>query len=82
MSATPDVPAADREVDARGLNCPLPILRAKKALSDLTSGQVLKVVSTDPGSKRDFTAFAKQTGNALVAVEEGAREWSFYLQRR
>ena len=82
MSATPDVPAADREVDARGLNCPLPILRAKKALSDLTSGQVLKVVSTHPGSKRDFTAFAKQTGNPLVAVEEGAREWSFCLQRR
>lgn len=82
MSSTPDLPAVDREVDARGLNCPLPILRAKKALSDLTSGQVLKVVSTDPGSKRDFTAFAKQTGNALVAVEESASEWAYYLKRR
>ena len=82
MSSSPEVPAVDREVDARGLNCPLPILRAKKALADLTSGQVLKVISTDPGSQRDFAAFAKQTGNPLVAVQDGGREWSFYLQRR
>ncbi len=82
MSTSPELPTVDREVDARGLNCPLPILRAKKALADLSSGQVLKVVSTDPGSRRDFTAFAKQTGNALVAVEDGGREWSFYLKRR
>ncbi len=82
MSSLPALPTVDREVDARGLNCPLPILRAKKALSDLTSGQVLKVVSTDPGSKRDFTAFAKQTGNVLVAVEESASEWAYYLKRR
>ena len=74
--------AVDREVDARGLNCPLPILRAKKALSDLASGQVLKVTSTDPGSKRDFTAFARQTGNELLRVDEGGGEWSFYLKRR
>ena len=71
-----------KEIDTRGLNCPLPILKAKKALADMASGQVLKVVSTDPGSRRDFTAFAKQTGNALVAVEEGASEWAYYLKRR
>jgi tRNA 2-thiouridine synthesizing protein A len=56
----------DKEVDARGLNCPLPILRAKKALADMQSGQILKVLATDPGSQRDFAAFAKQTGNQLV----------------
>ena len=54
----------DKEIDTSGLNCPLPILKAKKALNDLTSGQVLKVIATDPGSWRDFEAFAKQTGNA------------------
>jgi tRNA 2-thiouridine synthesizing protein A len=69
-------------VDARGLNCPLPILRAKKALTDLGSGQVLKVVSTDPGSKRDFEAFARQTGHTLLRVDEQDRQWVFFLQRR
>lgn len=72
----------DREVDARGLNCPLPILRAKKALTDLPSGQVLKVMSTDPGSKRDFEAFTRQTGHELVRTDIGEREWTFYLKRR
>ncbi|MEN9762953.1 MAG: hypothetical protein RI906_2779 [Pseudomonadota bacterium] len=72
----------DREVDARGLNCPLPILRAKKALTDLPSGQVLKVMSTDPGSKRDFEAFARQTGHELLRVDEQDRQWSFFLRRR
>jgi tRNA 2-thiouridine synthesizing protein A len=72
----------DKEVDARGLNCPLPILKAKKALGDMTSGQILKVVSTDPGSKRDFEAFARQTGNALVQSAEENKEWSFFLKRR
>eukprot|EP01036_Dinobryon_divergens_P053637 gene53637-71683_t len=57
---------ADRELDTRSLNCPLPILKAKKALADMASGQVLKVVATDPGSTRDFQAFARQTGNELV----------------
>lgn len=71
-----------QEVDARGLNCPLPILRAKKALTGLQSGQILKVVSTDPGSKRDFQAFAKQTGNELLQVDDAGKEWSFYLKRR
>jgi tRNA 2-thiouridine synthesizing protein A len=74
--------ASDREVDARGLNCPLPILRAKKALTDLGSGQVLKVISTDPGSKRDFEAFARQTGHTLLRVDEQDRQWTFFLQRR
>lgn len=72
----------DREVDARGLNCPLPILRTKKALSDLQSGQVLKVVTTDPGSELDFKAFSRQTGNEIVATEARDREWTFYLKRR
>ena len=72
----------DREVDARGLNCPLPILRAKKALDELQSGQVLKVMSTDPGSQRDFQAFARQTGHELLRTDAADREWAFYLKRR
>ena len=62
---------AQKELDTRGLNCPLPILKAKKALNDLSSGQVLKVFATDPGSVKDFLAFARQTGNALDLVVEG-----------
>ncbi len=77
-----DTPTYDKEVDARGLNCPLPILRAKKALADLQSGQVLKVISTDPGSERDFRAFSRQTGNELVAMDTLDRSWAFYLKRR
>ena len=57
----------DKELDARGLNCPLPILKAKKALADMASGDLLRVVSTDPGSTRDFQAFARQTGNELLS---------------
>ena len=72
----------DKELDTRGLNCPLPILKAKKALTDLNSGQLLRVVSTDAGSVRDFQAFAKQTGNALVEqITEGA-EFVHILKRR
>ena len=63
-----------KEVDVRGLNCPLPILRAKKALADMESGQILKVLATDPGSQRDFAAFAKQTGNEIVGLEQRARD--------
>lgn len=74
--------AFDREVDARGLNCPLPILKAKKALAELGSGQVLKVVSTDPGSLRDFQAFARQTGNEMIGQSEADRIWTFFLKRR
>ena len=73
---------ADREIDTRGLNCPLPILRAKKALADLASGQVLKVVSTDPGSMRDFQAFCKQTGNQLLLSNESGGECLFMLRKK
>ncbi|MFN5511626.1 MAG: sulfurtransferase TusA family protein [Burkholderiales bacterium] len=75
-------PAVDLEVDASGLNCPLPILKAKKALAALASGQTLKLVSTDPGSVRDFEAFARQTGNTLIAQHEQGAGWAFYLRRR
>jgi tRNA 2-thiouridine synthesizing protein A len=72
----------DLEVDAKGLKCPLPILRAKKALSTLTSGQVLKVVATDKGSTRDFQAFAKQTGNELLAQHDDGEVITHYMRRR
>jgi len=74
--------ASDRELDARGLNCPLPILRAKKALADMASGQVLKIVATDPGSVRDFQAFAKQTGNELLGQNTVGKEFIHFLKRR
>ncbi|QCB48313.1 sulfurtransferase TusA family protein [Hydrogenophaga sp. PAMC20947] len=73
---------ANKELDARGLNCPLPILKAKKALADMTSGEVLRVVSTDAGSVRDFQAFAKQTGNELVGQEAVGTEFFTLLKRR
>jgi tRNA 2-thiouridine synthesizing protein A len=73
---------AQKELDTRGLNCPLPILKAKKALADMGSGEVLKVVSTDPGSVRDFQAFARQTGNELVEQETLQDEFVHYLRRR
>jgi TusA-related sulfurtransferase len=71
-----------KEIDTRGLNCPLPILRAKKALTELRSGQLLKVVATDPGSTRDFQAFAKQTGNELVEQQTVGAEFIHVLRRR
>jgi len=74
--------AFDRELDTQGLNCPLPILRAKKALAELASGQVLKIVCTDPGSIRDFKAFAKQTGNELLAQEAVDELFVHFLKRR
>ena len=73
---------ADKELDARGLNCPLPILKAKKALADMLSGQTLKVISTDAGSVRDFQAFAKQTGNVLMQQETVAGDYITLLKRR
>ena len=73
--------AFDRELDVRGLNCPLPILRAKKALGDLSAGQVLKVMATDPGSVKDFQAFCKQTGNELLSHSEGS-EFTFFMKKR
>ena len=72
----------DKELDARGLNCPLPILRAKKALNDMTSGQVLHIIATDPGAVKDFQAFAKQTGNDLLGSEAKDKEFEFYLKRK
>ena len=72
----------DKEIDTRGLNCPLPILRAKKALADMASGQLLKVVATDPGSVRDFQAFARQTGNELVEQQQAGDEIIHVLRRR
>jgi TusA-related sulfurtransferase len=72
----------DKEIDTRGLNCPLPILKAKKALTDMQSGQVLQVVSTDAGSLRDFQAFAKQTGNELLEQRTVGAEFIHVLKRR
>ena len=73
---------ADKELDTRGLNCPLPILKAKKALADMSSGEVLKIVSTDPGSVRDFQAFSRQTGNELVQQDTAGSDFTHYLRRR
>ncbi|HWS04388.1 MAG TPA: sulfurtransferase TusA family protein [Burkholderiaceae bacterium] len=72
----------DKEVDARGMNCPLPILKAKKALSEMESGQLLKVVATDAGSLRDFQAFARQSGNELVEQQTAGIEYIHVLRRR
>jgi TusA-related sulfurtransferase len=73
---------AQKEIDTRGLNCPLPILKAKKALAELQSGDVLKVLATDPGSVRDFQAFARQTGNELVEQSTAGEDFIHYLRRR
>jgi tRNA 2-thiouridine synthesizing protein A len=72
----------DKELDARGLNCPLPILRAKKALGEMTSGQVLRIVATDPGAVKDFQAFAKQTGNELLSHAEADKEFTFFMKKK
>ena len=71
-----------KELDTRGLNCPLPILKTKKMLADMHSGEVLRVVSTDPGSVRDFQAFARQTGNELVEQSSAGAEFVHVLKRR
>jgi len=71
-----------RELDVKGLNCPLPILRTKKTLAEMESGQVLRVLATDPGSLKDFPAFAKQTGNELVKQQEANRVFEFFLKRK
>jgi tRNA 2-thiouridine synthesizing protein A len=71
-----------KELDARGLNCPLPILKAKKALAEMTSGQILRVLATDPGSVRDFQAFCRQTGNELVGQSESNQEFTFFMKRK
>ena len=72
----------DKELDTRGLNCPLPILRTKKALADMASGQVLKVVATDPGAVKDFQSFSRQTGHALVSHAEENREFIFFMKKK
>lgn len=72
----------DKELDAKGLNCPLPILRTKKALADMGAGQVLKVLSTDPGSVKDMAAFCKQTGNELVTQSEAGGEYQFFIKHK
>ena len=72
----------DQELDARGLACPLPILRTKKALSGMSSGQVLKMVATDRGSMRDVEAFSRQTGNTLLSATEKNKEFTFYIERK
>jgi len=78
----PDTIEYRKDLDARGLNCPLPILKAKKALAELASGEVLRIVATDTGSVRDFQAFAKQTGNALLAHTILNGEFTFWLRRK
>jgi tRNA 2-thiouridine synthesizing protein A len=80
--ATKDNMNIDKELDTRGLNCPLPILKAKKALAEMVSGQLLRVVSTDAGSTRDFQAFAKQTGNELMKQEISGTDFIHILKRR
>ena len=72
----------DKELDARGLNCPLPILRTKKSLNDMLSGQVLRVLATDPGAVRDFQAFSRQTGNELLASETVSNEFVFFMKKK
>ena len=72
----------DKELDARGLNCPLPILRTKKALTYMASGQVLKVLATDPGAVKDFQSFSRQTGHELVSHGEENREFVFFVKKK
>jgi tRNA 2-thiouridine synthesizing protein A len=72
----------DKDLDARGLNCPLPILKAKKALTDMGSGQVLRIVATDPGSVKDFQAFSKQTGNPLLSHTANGSEFTFFVKKK
>lgn len=72
----------DKELDVRGLNCPLPILRTKKSLVDMTSGQVLKIMATDPAAAIDFQVFAEQTGNELLTSSETGGEFTFYMKKK
>jgi tRNA 2-thiouridine synthesizing protein A len=72
----------DKELDARGLNCPLPILRTKKSLNDMLSGEVLRVLATDPGSVKDFQAFSRQTGNELLSSDTAGNEFVFFMKKK
>lgn len=71
----------DEELDASGLNCPLPILRAKKALNTMDSGKILRIIATDPGSVKDFEAFSKQTGNDLLESKEVGGKYEFLIKK-
>jgi tRNA 2-thiouridine synthesizing protein A len=71
----------DKELDAKNLNCPLPILRCKKGLSDINAGQILKVMATDPGSVKDFQAFCKQTGHELLQLDDADGIFTFYIKK-
>lgn len=75
------MPTVDQELDARGLNCPLPILRAKKSIAALGAGQVLRILATDPGSVKDFDAFCKQTGNTLLASNQSGGDYEFLIRK-
>ena len=75
------MPDFDLELDARGLNCPLPILRAKKSINSLDAGQVLRIIATDPGSVKDFEAFCKQTGNELLTSSQNSGEYFFNIRK-
>ena len=77
-----DIMEFQKDLDARGLNCPLPILKAKKALAEMATGEVLRIVATDSGSVRDFQAFAKQTGNALLSHTQNGLEFTFLMRRK
>ncbi|TDI80847.1 MAG: sulfurtransferase TusA family protein [Betaproteobacteria bacterium] len=72
----------DKELDVRGLNCPLPILRAKKSLADMTPGEVLRIIATDPGAVIDFQVFSDQTGNILLSQSEVNKEFTFYIKKK
>jgi tRNA 2-thiouridine synthesizing protein A len=71
----------DKELDARGLGCPLPIIKTKKSLNDMTSGQILRVIATDPGSVADMQAFAEQTRNPLLSSEAQNKEYVFFIKK-
>jgi tRNA 2-thiouridine synthesizing protein A len=75
------MPTADKTLDCKGLNCPLPVLQTKKAMDNLTAGQTLEMLSTDPGSKNDITAWAKRTGNELLETLEEGGVFKFYLKK-
>jgi len=74
--------AFDKELDARGLSCPLPVLKTKKALNDMTSGQVLRIIATDPGSVKDMSAFSRQTGHSLLSSAEENNAFVFLMQKK
>ena len=79
---TTHIPAVDRQLDACGLKCPMPILRTKKTLAEMLSGEVLAIQVTDPAAREDFAAFARQTGHALLHVQGGDAQWTIYLRRK